>query len=165
MSHTVCGALCPECQCVPAPPLPRCLLICKQHGKQARICASCSYISAFQVLVRHANLRKGQLNRHTRCRPATTTRNTDRRCGPCGRVARWTNTPAGIIKDPDPPPVPRPSQRPGHAGTGGSHNANLRKGQMNKWSAQTVLGIFPRAFTHRSVVFTFTHTALLVFCI
>jgi len=37
----------------------------------------------------------GQLNRHTRYRPATTTRNTDWRCG---RVARWTNTPARIFK-------------------------------------------------------------------
>ena len=35
-------------------------------------------------------MRKGQLNRHTRYRPATTTRNTDWRCG---RAARWTNTP------------------------------------------------------------------------
>ena len=43
-------------------------------------------------------------NRHTRYRPATTTRNTDWRCG---RAARWTNTPARIFKD----PVPHPPEK------------------------------------------------------
>ena len=40
-------------------------------------------------------LRKGQLNRHTRYRPATTTRNTATQRS---RVARWTNTPARISR-------------------------------------------------------------------
>ena len=48
-------------------------------------------------------MRKGQLNRHTRYRPATTARNT---ATLRGRATRWTNTPVRIFKDPAPTPIP-----------------------------------------------------------
>ena len=51
-------------------------------------------------------LRKGQLNRHTRYRPATTARNTATQRSRHSET-RWTNTPVRIFKDPAPTPTSR----------------------------------------------------------
>ena len=77
-----------------------------------------------------SNLRKGQLNRHTRYRPATLPHETLPRSG---RVARWTNTPARIFKDPHPAPTPTSQSVPPTPPTALRRPLRpLRKGQLNR---------------------------------
>jgi len=84
--------------------LARCILPRMYQPLVARVSVSVSRTGRASMRAsRLRTLRKGQLNRHTRYRPATTTRETLPRSG---RVARWTNTPARIFKDPAPTPVP-----------------------------------------------------------
>ena len=67
-------------------------------------CASCQHVKSSQVKsldLTCTSCEKVSAQNNSRDRapnPATSTRNADWRCG---RVARWTNTPAGIIKVPD----------------------------------------------------------------
>ena len=51
-------------------------------------------------------LRKGQVNRHTRYRPAHQPLPHETLPPRSGRVTRWTNTPVRIFKDPAPTPIP-----------------------------------------------------------
>ena len=65
-------------------------------------CASCQHVKSSQVKsldLTCTSCEKVSAQNNSRDRapnPATSTRNADWRCG---RVARWTNTPAGILKD------------------------------------------------------------------